>query len=304
MRLAVDARTAAFSGLIDYAGVFPPASLPMHEAVAGYRAVMASDDRWLIGRFLVRASQLQELAAVATHFLVAGEQPWSIGVVLDVSPGAGASLGHDFQREMSPAMSIAAFELILEPGADPGRLIDTVAPIDPDLAVFIEVDRVEPLDDQIRAIGVALRDRGRRGGAKLRCGGLAHDDFPTVDEVTEFVWAASFADVPFKATAGLHQPIRHRDPAIGVWRHGFVNLLIGSVAADAGQSRSVVREIIAESDPTAFSITPVAASWRGVVLPGSAIRRSRQRGLVAFGSCDIDEPRDALAGLSFLGDGG
>lgn len=304
MRLAIDARTAAFSGLIDYAGVFPPASLSMPDAVAGYRTMMESDDRWIVGRFLVRASQLQELAAVATHSLVAGDQPWSIGVVLDTSPGAGASLGQDFQREMSPAMSIAAFELMLEPGTDPGSLIDTVATIDPDLAVFIEVDRVEPLDDQIRAIGDALRDRGRRGGAKLRCGGLTKDDFPTVDEVTEFLWAASFADVAFKATAGLHQPIRHRDQTIGGWRHGFVNLLIGSVAADAGQPRSVVREIVAESDPTAFSITPVAASWKDVVLPGSAIRRSRLRGLVAFGSCDIDEPKEALAGLSFLGDGG
>ena len=304
MRLAIDARTAAFGGLIDYAGVFPPATLSMPDAVARYRATMTSADRWLIGRFLVRASQLQELAAVATHSLVAGDQPWSIGVVLDMSPGAGASIGQDFQREMSPAMSIAAFEVALEPGTDAGRLIDTVATIDPDVAVFIEVDRREPLDDQIREIGDALRDRGRRGGAKLRCGGLTKDDFPTVDEVTEFVWAASFADVAFKATAGLHQPIRHRDAAIGVWRHGFVNLLIGSVAADAGQSRSVVREIVAESDPTAFSITPVAASWRDVVLPGSAIRRSRLRGLVAFGSCEIDEPREALAGLSFLGDGG
>ncbi|HSJ71887.1 MAG TPA: hypothetical protein VLA29_09615 [Acidimicrobiia bacterium] len=304
MRLAIDARTAAFSGLIDYAGVFPPASLSMSDAVAGYRATIASDDRWIVGRFLVRASQLQELAAVATHSLVAGDQPWNIGVVCDTSPGAGASLGLDFQREMSPAMTIAAFELMLAPGDAPGNLIDTVATIDPDLAVFIEVDREGPLDDQVRAIGDALRDRGRRGGAKLRCGGLTKDDFPTVDEVTEFVWAASFADVPFKATAGLHQPIRHRDAAIGAWRHGFVNLLIASVAADAGQPISVVREIVAESDPTAFAITPVAASWRDVVLPGSAIRRSRLRGLVAFGSCDIDEPREALAGMSFLGDGG
>ncbi len=304
MRLAIDARTAAFSGLIDYAGVFPPASLSMSDAVASYRAALASDDRWIVGRFLVRASQLQELAAVATHVLETGDQPWSIGVVFDMSPGAGASVGHDFQREMSPALSIGAVELMLETGTDPGDLIDTVATIDPDLAVYIEVDRAAPLDDQIRAVGDALRDRGRRGGAKLRCGGLTKDDFPTIDEVTAFVWTASFADVPFKATAGLHQPVRHHDPDLDGWRHGFVNLLIASVAADAGQPRSVVRDIIAESDPTAFTITPVAASWRDVVLPGSAIRRSRQRGLVGFGSCDIDEPRDGLADLAFLGDGG
>ena len=39
----------------DYAGVFPPAELPLGEALAEWRRIRASDDAWLLNRFVVRA---------------------------------------------------------------------------------------------------------------------------------------------------------------------------------------------------------------------------------------------------------
>jgi hypothetical protein len=78
---------------------------------------------------------------------------------------------------------------------------------------------------------------------------------------------------------------------------------MASAACDAGEDRSIVEAIIAESDPTAFSVSAMTASWRTVSLPGSAIRRSRQSGFVAFGSCDLEEPLTALDDLGFLGEG-
>ena len=51
----MDARRALLSHLFDYAGMFPPAQLPLEEAIAEWRGLRASDDAWLLNRFAVRA---------------------------------------------------------------------------------------------------------------------------------------------------------------------------------------------------------------------------------------------------------
>ena len=303
MRLVLDARTASFGALIDYAGLFPPASLSMGAAVEEYRRLRASDDRWVVGRFLCPASRLEALAATATVGMQRGEPPWEIGVVFDSGPGAAASLSHAFQREMAPFMSITSAEARLNSSPSPEGLVDAIATIDPDVAAFLEVDHSADIAEQIAVVGRALRARGRMGGAKLRCGGASADLFPSIEQVTQFLWEASLDSVPFKATAGLHQPVRYHDLELDVWRHGFLNILVASVACDAGEDRGVVEEILAETDPGAFEVGAMAARWRHLVLPGSALRRSRLDGFVAFGSCDLDEPLEALKTLAFLGDG-
>jgi hypothetical protein len=50
---------------IDYAGLFPPAQLDMPGAVAEYESYLASSDAWALGRFVVPAARLRELAAAA-----------------------------------------------------------------------------------------------------------------------------------------------------------------------------------------------------------------------------------------------
>jgi hypothetical protein len=303
MRLVLDARTAAFASLVDYAGVFPPASLSMAEAVDTYRRLRSSHDRWVIGRFLCRASDLESLAAVATAAMTRGEPPWSIGVIADMSAGAAASIAHEFHREMSPVMEVGAAEVRIGSVDDAGAHVDAISTIDPDVATFIEIDASEGVAPQLRAIVAALRDRGRTGGAKIRCGGESADLFPSTERLAEFVWEASLAAVPFKATAGLHQPIRHHDEDPGVYRHGFVNLLLASVAADQGESRHTIEDIVAEVDPDAFTFGAAAITWRNIVFPGSAIRRSRTRGFLAFGSCDAHEPIEAMRSHAMLGEG-
>ncbi len=58
-----------------------------------------------------------------------------------------------------------------------------------------------------------------------------------------------------------------------------------------------------ETDLAAFSVSPAFATWRDISIPGSAMRRVRKDGFVACGSCEFDEPVNALADLAFLGEG-
>ena len=110
MRLILDARTAAFAALIDYAGLFPPASLDMADAVEGYRTARNSSASWVAGRFLCPASRLEELAGALMSTFTTGEEPWEIGVVLDAGPGEGASRAQTFHAEMQPAAIVASAE--------------------------------------------------------------------------------------------------------------------------------------------------------------------------------------------------
>lgn len=49
-------------GIIDYAGLFPPADLPLAQAVADYVRYWQGPDSWMLSRFIVPAARLRELA--------------------------------------------------------------------------------------------------------------------------------------------------------------------------------------------------------------------------------------------------
>jgi hypothetical protein len=54
-----DARRALLAGLWDYAGVFPPAELPLDEALVEWHRIRASGDAWLLNRLVVRTEHVQ-----------------------------------------------------------------------------------------------------------------------------------------------------------------------------------------------------------------------------------------------------
>jgi hypothetical protein len=60
-----DARRALLAGLWDYAGVFPPAELPLEEACAEWHRIRASDDAWLVNCFVVRAGTFVDVDPLA-----------------------------------------------------------------------------------------------------------------------------------------------------------------------------------------------------------------------------------------------
>ena len=54
-----DARRALLGRLWDYAGVFPPAELPLDDALAEWRRIRASNDAWLVNRLVVRPGHVE-----------------------------------------------------------------------------------------------------------------------------------------------------------------------------------------------------------------------------------------------------
>jgi hypothetical protein len=256
---------ALLERLIDHAALFPPASMPMPEAIDADRRARASEHAWMLGRFICPASKLAELPDAAPR----------LSVVLDGGEG-------DLEGVAEAIAAGREVELV-EARIDPAWIPDTQALVReklPGVQAFWEL----PPGRALRGEVAAVREAG--AGAKIRCGG---EVVPSVEEVAAFIAACHDAGVPFKATAGLHHPIRRGD------RHGFLNLLAAAVFADGD-----VEAIVAEEDPAAFVLDDDGLEVHGHRAGAAEIAAARAERFVAFGSCSFDEPVQDLVALGVL----
>jgi hypothetical protein len=272
-----DARRSLLGGLIDHAALFPPASLDMPAALEADRRARASDEAWMLDRFICPASRLAELP---------GDAP-PLSVVLDGGEG-------DVETVAS-AIEAGRDVRLVEARIDPAWIPDTQTLVRDKLGVeaFWELAPGRGL----RGAVAAVREAG--AGAKIRCGGLTADAFPPPEAVAAFVAACRDAGVRFKATAGLHHPVRHvRD---GLPMHGFLNLLAAAVFAHAeGLGEAELTALLAEEDPAAFRVDAGGLSVHGRHAGADAIAAARAELFTAYGSCSFTEPVEDLGDLGVL----
>jgi hypothetical protein len=282
-RASAPALQAAFGALIDYAGLFPPAQLSLALALTEYSAARAGPHAWMLGRFIVPASLLQQLPEAPAVPLSA---------IVEAEPGALAALGA--QRERG-----ARIEAIEIPPGSGGAAVGPqllTAGLST-LPAFVEIPRVQLRGD---VLAPATKELARDGlGAKLRCGGTTRDAFPSVEEVARFIAGAVLARVPFKATAGLHHPVRHVDAASGFPMHGFLNLLAAAALARRVDAVTLER-IIAEEEADAFAFDDTSFAWRDERVGVDELATARRTTFVSYGSCSFAEPIDDLTALRIL----
>ena len=120
------------------------------------------------------------------------------------------------------------------------------------------------------------RRRGARAAPPLRRKAYV----PTVEEVPAFFAAARDLELPFKATAGLHHPVRSED------EHGFLNFLTAADRAAAGADEAERPRILATTD--ASELGTGSARGRAVRLDRLLLVRRAGRGPPGWGCC---EPR-------------
>lgn len=260
-----DVRRTLLGGLVDFAGLFPPASLDLEAAAAGYREARAHPRGWLVDRFVTPAALVERTGLLVGE----DEAPWPVALVVDAPDLRAAA---EAAGRVADRLRIEVVELrTLTADAVPGAVAAARA-VFPDASVFAEIT---PADlTAVPAAGAA------GGGVKLRCGG---ERVPSAVEVAAVLRACSEHGVRLKATAGLHHPVA------GVDHHGFLNLL---AAAALGGELEAVRE----TDPDAFDLDAGVFAWRGRSLDPAAARAL----LTGLGSCSFEEPVEDLVALGML----
>jgi hypothetical protein len=142
-----------------------------------------------------------------------------------------------------------------------------------------------------------LSDHPDRLGLKIRCGGA---NVPTVEQLAFFIARCRESHVAWKATAGLHHPLRHRDPVQQTIVHGFVNVFLAGIFARVPViEEAQVAAILKEESAAAFCFSQERIGWREWSCKVDQVREARAW-LPSFGSCSFDEPRDDLRALGLI----
>jgi hypothetical protein len=275
---------ALLEHVVDYAGLFPPAALDLPSAVAEYDARRRGDDAWMLGRFVLPASRLPELRVPGGG--------WQLSALVGPDVARDAASVDAFNAAQTGRAVVDAVEA---KAATPEEVAAVLAAGPRDVTAYVEV----PLDASLDALLDAIQAHG--GRAKARTGGVTAAAFPEPAAVLRFLEGCVRRGLPFKATAGLHHPVRGEQAltyAPGAPRgvmHGFLNLLAATALLAAGEPRDRAQTALEERDPTAFAAEG-ALAWRGHALDAPAARAL----FSGFGSCSFAEPVADLRALGLL----
>ena len=303
--MALDSVRRLFVHLIDYAGLFPPAGLEMAAAAAEYERYRQARESWMLGRFIVPVSRLDELDEVARKFYPTGPggRPWQLGVLVgedDILAVRGRIDQFNRLHQRGSSAGWAVIEQVELKPADAGEVAHASRAFE-GLRVFFELahDRDPgPLMAAVAACG---------GSAKIRSGGVTEEEFPTTEELARFISAAGRTGISFKATAGLHHPLRGEYPLTyesgapeGVM-HGFLNVFLAAALVKAvSLEEDDVAQFLERRNLDGIRFEEEEIFCDDYAMGLDAISRIRQRFALSYGSCSFAEPVADLKKLKLL----
>jgi hypothetical protein len=288
------------TGLIDYAGLFPPAALSMNTAVGNFKEYRSGDHGWMLNRFVVRVARLEEFHRAVNQIPVVSKMatPWYLSATVGSDMKSDIAKIVDFNRQTSLRNRAVAS---LETKATDSKTICRFAALVPHgFESYIEIPRSNMTEECIKAIANAGLC------AKLRTGGDDAQMFPSCADVARFLVACASADIPFKTSAGLHHAMRgiHRytyDPnSPSGTMHGFLNISLAAAFARQGMDARDIEEILAEHSGEAFAFDQRGVRWRECCIANEELGSARKSFCISFGSCSFDEPINDLRQLGLL----
>ena len=293
---------------IDYAGLFPPTTLPLETALKNHATYLRSSDAWMLSTFVLPVEKFADAAWFISEF--DRNRPLRISAL-----GPKTTNAIDFFEELKTAVKgIREFSGEYENVALVNQL---EMPLPPDVGMETLSKMRELLGEvRVRAFWEASAQNAERTisllaehnsqtngqpfNFKLRTGGVTPDAFPSSVQIAKALVAAARYGVAMKFTAGLHHPIRMFRNEVSAKMHGFLNVLGAGVLAiehswDERQTSLMLEDEAADS----FHFDDTVFGWRDWKISASKIEKHRQF-VTSFGSCSFDEPRQDLRALKLL----
>ena len=321
MSKPVKSLESLLKSIIDYAGLFPPASLNLDEAFTNYTKYQKDEYNWMLSNFIIPAKKLDDLSNLLQNSDT-GSFPCSIlgssgdtpdiflinmksdldnwrkfldtnekatGKVYEVKLPEEVILSHDSNE-------VARFiELVSD---DIGETIGN------EVTLFFEGILK---DDWKKNVGTVLEGikahnlNYNNTGYKLRTGGVEASAFPSPEQVAYVIHQCLTHQIPMKCTAGLHHPVRHFNEEVNTKMHGFLNIFgAGAIAVRHNVSEHEMVKVLNEENPAAFHFTEESFKWDNYEVSNEDIKQSRDALLISYGSCSFTEPIEDLQNLNLL----
>ncbi len=290
---------ALLTQIIDYAGLFPPSQISIPEAVINYAMYRNSNYNWILGRFVVPLGRLDELVESAKDFFSRdGKGAWHLTVIASDDIHDTVRRVEDFNARNAPRIICDTLEL---KASSQEQIVLLTNAVPPNFTNYFEIPINEDLPDLVSTLAI------NQQRAKIRAGGITPDLFPNTHDIIRFVQTCSAANLPFKATAGLHHPIRCFKPltyeanAQKGTMHGFLNLFLMTAFAREGFKTEILEEIMEDEFAESFDFHEGGVSWhQDFTLTNVQLQNMRNFGAISFGSCSFDEPIEDLQKIGLL----
>lgn len=313
----VPSLTALLSSIIDYAGLFPPSQLRLNEAMDRYAAYQTGPFSWMLGCFLVPLEQLDAFRSLVPYYNGKTGAPvqWPVRIIMpraleeltqdqDTIEHLLASQVHSFKcSNRNHEVSINSLEF---PPLPVNKLEHLISSIQGNIDAFFELSLHHDFEQSLAII----KDSEQK--AKVRTGGLTPNTFPNAEQLGQFILACARSKVPYKATAGLHDPMTGTRPVIdqahsfSVKMHGFLNIAVATALAyRQATTTDAVIKILNQTSVESFQFE-LDGLRLGNTLESEPTRQwlslteliqSHQQIFQSFGSCSFQTPIQKLQAL-------
>lgn len=294
------------SGILDYAGVYPPAKLDFTSSYTNYCTYQNSAKAFMLGSFVCPIANLEDLGKSQPS-----GSPIEVAVISSPTQNQEEffrQLESDVEKTKSyfsnttPSHELYSFEVrLMSYDTDVEKcekILNKLYSINKNVKIFLEVPFLDGWENSVPEIISRISEQ-TICNAKIRTGGLNQNAFPTVKQLQQFIYSCANNELPFKATAGLHYPVTHWDDEIKVNMHGFFNVFIAAICMYHNYEHEIAEKILSSQNPSDFQFYDEYAVICGTKITLEEIEQGRTFAL-SFGSCSLDEPIENLVSLGYI----
>ncbi len=295
------------SGLVDYAGQYPPELLSLQESFENFIRYRNSEYGWIISKFVCPIGCLPIVSSLIES--KGYNKIFPVSVILsgnDIISEYFDRLENNLEttKKINPLISIQSYETMLpaEIFERNNFLYDFISKlkslINNNSEIFFEV-KTTSLNYRTRYdyLFETLKEFPNTG-LKFRMGGTEAKAFPPPEKIIYAIKGCNNNSVPFKAIGGLHHPFTHYDIKIDTTMYGFINLFCASAFADISEVGELI-DILDDEEIDNFRFTGEYLQWKNKKISNIEIKKKRNI-FRSFGCCSFTEPFEELKNLDLI----
>ena len=269
-----DAVKILLNGLIDYAGLFSPGNLEMSAAVSNYFSCRNDTSAWMLGRFLLPVSRIDDFENVSSR-LLPGENSPPISLSVTVNDDLLGRLKRvaEFNNGFFAAGNNVVIDSMEFSALTGSEILNINNLLPSHLVAYYDLppgSRVEELVDAVALAG---------GRVKLRVGGSKSGIMNASSDILRYFDLCSRSNIPI--TIRMEDSFPRK--VAGTGKFLFLNLFLAAAFMRSGIDSAEASQILDEDSPGSFFFDEQGITWRGFRLDLDRIKPVRENFIISFG---------------------